>query len=186
MRQIVVLDACVLYPAHLRDFLLHMALQKLYEPKWSDQINDEWVRNVLNKRPDLSARNFDRLCSLMNDAFPNANVKGYKPLMNELILPDVDDIHVLAAAIKCDADAIVTFNIKDFPAKELAKYGVQAVHPDDFLRSIIEASPSQAVRAFGNHLANLKNPPIPTIEILEMFRKTNFKNTAALLENLMN
>lgn len=185
MRKVVVLDACVLYPAHLRDFLLHLAQQQLFVPKWTDQINDEWVRNVLNNRPELSVSNFERLRSLMNDAFPNANVKGYKPLMKGLILPDVDDIHVLATAIKCDADAIITFNLKDFPPKELAKHGIQAVHPDDFLVSKIESSPLKAVQAFENQLKNLKNPPLTANDVLELFSKTNLVYTKKLLENLI-
>lgn len=100
MRKIVVLDACVLYSAPLRDLLLHLAQQKLYKPRWSDRINDEWIRNVLKKRPDLNERSFDRLRFMMNDTFPRANVKGFEPLSKGLYLPDADDIHVLAAAIK--------------------------------------------------------------------------------------
>jgi hypothetical protein len=105
--------------------------------------------------------------------------------MKGLNLPDVDDIHVLATAIKCDADAIITFNLKDLPSKELAKHGIQAVHPDDFLVSIIEASPLQTVQAFENQIVQLKKPPITADEILEKFRKSNLKNTANLLENLL-
>lgn len=185
MRKVVVLDACVLYPAHLRDFLLHLAQQKLYEPKWTDQINDEWVRNVLKNRPDLSASNFDRLRSLMNGAFPNSNVKGYKPLMKGLSLPDVDDIHVLASAIKCDAAEILTFNIKHFPSKELVKHGIRAVHPDDFLAHLIEAEPLIALMAFENQITHLKRPPIAADDILEMLRLSNMRNSANLLEKLI-
>lgn len=98
MRKIVILDACVLYPAPLRDFLLYLAQQKLYKPRWSDPINDEWIRNVLKNRPDLSVSSFNRLRLMMNDAFPQANVSDFEHLLNTLHLPDGDDIHVLAAA----------------------------------------------------------------------------------------
>lgn len=62
----VVLDACVLYPAPIRDLLLHMANEGLYRPKWSDQIQDEWVRNLLLNRPDLSAGQLQQTTQAMN------------------------------------------------------------------------------------------------------------------------
>ena len=49
-----ILDACVLYPAPLRDFFMRLAVS-LYQPKWTDDIHEEWIRNVLDDRPDLSA-----------------------------------------------------------------------------------------------------------------------------------
>lgn len=185
MRKTVVLDACVLYSAPLRDFLLYLAQQKLYKPRWSDRINDEWIRNVLKKRPDLDDRSFERLRFMMNDTFPRANVKGYELLSTGLFLPDADDIHVLAAAIKSNADFIVTFNLKDFPSKELAKHGLKVAHPDDFLMSVIEEFPVKATQAFINQLEHLKNPPIAVDEILEKFRKANLNNTANFIENLL-
>lgn len=69
MPKIVILDACMLYSSPLRDFLLHLAQQKLYKPRWSDRINDEWIRNVLKNRRDLNEQSFDRLRIMMNDAF---------------------------------------------------------------------------------------------------------------------
>lgn len=185
MRKIVILDACVLYSAHLRDFLLYLAQQKLYKPRWSDLINDEWIRNVLRNRPDLTPNSFKRVRFLMDDSFPQANVKGFEHLMKELSLPDRDDVHVLAAAIQSKADFIVTFNIKDFPAKNLAKHGIKAIHPDDYLASLIEEYPVKAANAFMNQVEHLKNPPITAGEILENFRKTHLNKTAALLENLI-
>lgn len=85
MRKTVVLDACVLYSAPLRDLLLHLAQQKLYKPRWSDRINDEWIRNVLKNRSDLSEHSFHRLRLLMDEAFPNANVKDYDQFMGGCI-----------------------------------------------------------------------------------------------------
>lgn len=57
---IAVLDACVLYPAPLRDFLLHLATQKLYQPKWSDIIHDEWTRSLLKNREDLNVKSWKK------------------------------------------------------------------------------------------------------------------------------
>ena len=185
MRKIVVLDACVLYSAPVRDYFLYLAQQKLYEPRWSDQINDEWIRSIIKNRPDLTAGSFDRMRSMMNETFPRANVTGYEQLSIGLKLPDKDDLHVLAAAIKSNASLIVTFNIKDFPSKELARHGIEAIHPDKYLTSLIKASPIKSTQAFISQVDNLKNPPILVDELLDKFRKTNLHNTATLLENLL-
>ncbi|MCH8487581.1 MAG: PIN domain-containing protein [Candidatus Cyclonatronum sp.] len=185
MRKTVILDACVLYSAPLRDFLLHLAQQKLYKPRWSDRINDEWIRNVLKNRSDLSEYSFYRLRLLMDEAFPNANVKDYDQFMEGLSLPDQGDIHVLAAAIKAKADFIVTFNIKDFPYRELIKHGLKSLHPDEFLTSLIKGSPVTATQAFLNQVEHLNKPPIPATELLDIFRNSNIQNSANLLENLL-
>lgn len=116
-----VLDACVLYPAPIRDLLLHLANAELYTPKWTDRIHDEWLRNLILNRPDLEATKLERTIREMKNAFPDSGVENYESLILSLQLPDEDDRHVLAAAIRCKADVIVTFNVKDFPAKDLAQ-----------------------------------------------------------------
>ncbi|AGA34951.1 hypothetical protein TVNIR_3315 [Thioalkalivibrio nitratireducens DSM 14787] len=114
MRFIALLDACVLYPAPLRDFLLRLATTGLFAARWTERIHDEWSRNLLEKRPELAAQ-LDRTRRLMNDAVADSMVGGYDALVDSLNLPDSDDRHVLAAAIHCHAQAIITFNLKDFP-----------------------------------------------------------------------
>jgi predicted nucleic acid-binding protein len=185
MHKRVVLDACVLYSPHLRDFLLHLAIQNLYRPRWTDRINDEWIQNLLKKRLDLNIESFERLRFVMNNAFPKANVKGYEFLIEGLNLPDKNDRHVLAAAIKCKAETIITFNIRDFPEAELSKYSIRVEHPDDFITSEIEEHPIKAVQAFMNQVEQLKHPPITTSQILDKFRRTHLIKTANLLEALL-
>jgi hypothetical protein len=63
---IALYDACVLYPAPLRDLLMHMALTDLYRAKWTNAIHEEWIRNVLANRPDLTRQQLERTCELMN------------------------------------------------------------------------------------------------------------------------
>lgn len=111
----VVLDACVLYPSLLRDLLMYLGLTGLYQPKWSAIIEDEWQRNLIKDRADLQLDKIKRTGQLMNRALPDAMVTGFEPLMTGINLPDVDDRHVVAAAIRCNAEIIVTFNLKDFP-----------------------------------------------------------------------
>ena len=111
----VVYDASVLYPAPLRDFLMWLALADLFQARWTNEIHQEWIRNVLKNRPDLTLIQLDRTKNLMNSNVRDALITGYEPLIPTLILPDINDRHVLAAAIHGRADFIVTFNLKDFP-----------------------------------------------------------------------
>jgi hypothetical protein len=130
----VVYDACVFYPAPLRDLLMRLALTDLYRARWSEQIHDEWINAVLRNRPDLSRAQLERTRSLMNAHVRDALVDGYQSLIPTLELPDPDDRHALAAAIKCGADLIGTFNLDDFPDEALARsYSLGACHPDPFL-----------------------------------------------------
>ncbi len=114
-----ILDACVLYPAPLRDFFMHLALLDTFRARWTQTIHDEWMRNVLQNRPDLRREQLGRTRELMNAHVRDCLVEDYEGLIDTLELPDANDRHVLAAAIRAKADAVVTFNLKDFP-KNLA------------------------------------------------------------------
>lgn len=92
-------DACVLYPAPLRDFLLRLAMTELFRARWSDHIHGEWMNGVVRNRPDIPIEQLDRTRKLMNQAVPDCLVTGYEELMDSLQLPDPNDRHVLAAAI---------------------------------------------------------------------------------------
>ncbi len=94
------------------------------QARWTDDIHDEWIRNVLKNRQDLSAEQLGRTRQLMNRAVPDCLVTGYEAFIDGLELPDSDDRHVLAVAIQCHAGVIVTFNLKDFPPDTLDKYGI--------------------------------------------------------------
>lgn len=118
----VVYDACVMYPAALRDFLMHLAITNLFRARWTDRIHEEWIRNVLRDRPDLTARQLARTRQLMDENILDCLVTGYESLIPTLSLPDPNDRHVLAAAIRCGANSIVTFNTKDFPKKSLEPF----------------------------------------------------------------
>jgi len=167
----VVLDACVLYPAPIRDLLLHMAAEDLYSPKWSKRIHKEWIRNLIANRPDLDKTNLYRTQKLMDDAFPEAVVRNFSGLEKKLSLPDPDDNHVLAVAVKSRASKIVTFNLKDFPAKKLSPHYVKAVHPDSFIVSLIQSDEEKVMRAFLNQVSNLKNPPLTLTQVLYVLRE---------------
>ena len=129
MSRIVLYNACVLYPAPLRDLLMRLALTGLFQARWTDRIHDEWTRNVLADRPDITAASLARGRGLMDQHVPDSLVTGYEPLIATLTLPDPDDRHVLAAAVHGGAGFIVTFNLSDFPASVLSQYHIEAIDP---------------------------------------------------------
>lgn len=180
---VALLDANVLYPAPVRDILLHLADANLFQPKWSDQIQQEWTRNLLINRPDLNQQSLDRTITAMNRAFPDANVTRYSSLIQELTLPDEDDRHILAAAIKGKATQIITANMKHFPAKYLKEHNIIPVHPDAFVSDLIITNKESALEAFEKMISKLKNPPRSPEEVMQSLDKCELKKSVELLKN---
>lgn len=114
---------------------------------------------MLRERSDLKQEQLDRTSQLMNAHVRDALVNNFEDLIPSLILPDPDDRHVLAAAIRISADLILTFNIKDFPAESLAPYGIEACRPDPFLVDQPDLDPQTVCLAARLHRASLRNPP---------------------------
>ena len=139
MRFIAVYDADVLYPNTLRDLLIRIAqLPHLVQAKWTEKILDEVTDNLRKNMPDITAEKTNRLRQLMNTAVRDCLVSGYEPLIAALDLPDPNDRHVLAAAIRAKAQIIVTKNLRDFPAERLAPWDIKAKSPDSFVRDQID------------------------------------------------
>jgi len=179
----VLYDACVLYPAPLRDLLVWLGLSGRFRARWSRAIHEEWKRNLLRKRPDLSRERLDRTSDLMDKAIPDCLVEGYKDLMVDLHLPDSDDQHVLAAAIHGEASVIVTFNLRDFPHEALAPFGIEALHPDDFILNLLERDAVAVISAARHQRAQLVHPSFDTDHYLEMLRKQGLIKTVEVLTN---
>lgn len=184
-RIIAVLDANVLYPAPLRDFLLRLAEAELFIPKWSDDIHGEWTRNLLKNRPDIKAAQLERTCQAMDSAFEEANVKGYKNLISELNLPDKDDRHVLAVAIRAGASLIVTFNKKDFPARSVKLHSIEIKNPDEFIVNFLKTNVSKVLEAFTKLVNALRKPPLTPDQVLKAFENCSLIETAALLRKTL-
>jgi predicted nucleic acid-binding protein len=166
------LDACVLYPAPVRDLLLWLADNELYKPVWTEEINGEWIRKLLSNRTDLKEESLRGAISAMNEAFPDANTTDYSTLIDALNLPDKDDRHVLAAAIRSNSDVIVTLNVKDFPDNVVKTYDIEIQTPDNFIAGLIELNEKAALQAFQNQVRNLKNPPQSAEQVLDTLEKT--------------
>jgi predicted nucleic acid-binding protein len=181
----VVYDACVLYPAPLRDLLMWLALSGLFRAKWTEQIHEEWISNVLEKRPDLNRKQLERTKQLMNQNVHDCLVTGYEQLIEGLELPDLNDRHVLATAIKSNAQVIVTFNLKDFPHQNLTKYEISAQHPDELILDLINLNSEIVCQAVNNQLNTLKNPPMTLEELLNILEKQQLLKSVELLRKLL-
>jgi len=171
-------DSCVLYPAPLRDFLMWLALSGRFRARWSAAIHEEWTRNLQQNRPDISAKQIERTVALMNAAVPDAMVTEYEMLIDGLELPDPDDRHVLAAAIRCNASVIVTFNERDFPAASIAPFGIEAQHPDAFVDYLFDLDPAAVVGAARKQRSELRAPTINVDEFLNMLQRQGLARTA--------
>lgn len=139
--------------------MLTLAEAELFRPLWSQAILDEVRRNVIAKRK-VDPAMFDRTLALMNAAFNGAMVDGWQPIAVGLELPDPDDRHVLAAAIAGGAQAVVTFNLVDFPAKQLEPHNVNAVHPDAFLLDQLDLAPARVLNALARQAQRFRKPPM--------------------------
>ncbi|MGK0674560.1 MAG: PIN domain-containing protein [Halothiobacillaceae bacterium] len=177
----VVYDACVLYPAPLRDLLMHLALSDLYRARWSERIHDEWMRNVLANRPDLSREQLERTRALMDAHVRDCLVTGFEHLIPVIDLPDPDDRHVVAAAVHCGASLIVTFNLDDFPAETLKPYNLAAQHPDDFIVDLLDLHPAAVLEAAAHHRRSLRQPPKSAEEYLDTLLSQGLTQTAAFM-----
>lgn len=176
----VIYDACVLYPAPLRDCLMRLALTDLFKARWTDQIHQEWM-NALLREGKFTQERLMRVRDLMDAHVRDAKVTGYEDLIDTLQLPDPKDRHVLAAAIRCNADAIVTFNLKDFPAAVLAQYEIDVIHPDDFIYYQIDMAPAHCCEALRKQRLALQNPAFTIDEFLATLQKQQLPQTVSKL-----
>ncbi|WP_085032997.1 PIN domain-containing protein [Ensifer aridi] len=160
---VAVYDACVLYPFHLRNVLIQYAFDGLVEARRTDDIHDEWMRNLAANTPALPIERLEATRDRMKSVLPEADVTNYRPLVESLKLPDPDDRHVLAAAIAGKASVIVTWNLKDFPARDLLPYGVTSQSPDDFLSDLHAVFPDALISSVNSARRNLRKTT-PSVE----------------------
>ena len=175
-------DANVLYSATLRDTLMHLALSTLVEAKWTAAIQAEWLRHIIQNRPDLERSKLERTQALMNYAVPNALVDGFEVLIETLELLDPADRHVLAAAIHCNAQMIVTANLKDFPRKALEPFGLEALHPDEFICRLLEINAAAVIAALKLQREAMKYPAMNADAFLQMLEQQGLKSVTERLK----
>ena len=164
----VVLDTCVLYPAHLRDTLLRLAERDLYQILWSADIIEELHRNLVEA--GFGDEAVDHLCDEMQSAFPDAEVSGYRSLLDSMTC-DPKDRHVLATAVRSNAAAIVTFNLNDFPDSSVDPYEIDVIHPDGFLLDLLDLAPSIVIAELEQQAAANRREPKTLSGLLDALRR---------------
>ncbi|MBL9088563.1 MAG: PIN domain-containing protein [Planctomycetia bacterium] len=180
----VLYDACVLHPAPLRDLLVRIAATGVVRARWTEQILDECFESILRVRPDLNAEALRRTRELMTEAVPDCLVRGYEDLVGGLKLPDADDRHVLAAAIRAGAEVIVTANLADFPSSVLSTFQIEAKHPDDFVLETIGLAPALVVQVLVEQAGALKRPPRTVEDLLDVLQNAGMARTVAKVREL--
>lgn len=163
----MVLDACLLYPAGLRSLMMWLAVHDAIRPRWTDEIHAEWIRNVLANRPDLLPGQLERSRTLMVSHVEDCLVTGSENLIPPLVLPDPNDRHVLAAAIAAEADAIITWNLRDFPERSLTEFGIGILTPDQLVSDLPRENSELVIRAMKEHRSSLRHSPRTTADYLD-------------------
>ncbi|RYZ13346.1 MAG: PIN domain-containing protein [Comamonadaceae bacterium] len=154
-----------------------LALSGRFRARWTALIHEEWVRNLLKNRPELGPDPLRRTVALMNKAVPDALATGYESLICGLDLPDPDDRHVLAAAIRCNAGVIVTFNERGFPAEVVSAFGIEIQHPDEFIDNLFDLDQAAVVAAARKQRCTLKTPPIDVDRYLDILLRQGLSRT---------
>lgn len=178
---VAVYDASVLYPHTLRDLLIRIAQSGLVRAKWTERILDEVFTAIARNRPDLDPDRLTRTRGLMNSAVRDWRVVGYEALIPSFELPDPDDRHVVAAAVRAGAQVIVTSNLKDFPEKELQKYDIDPLSPDEFVRAQLDLSRDAVYAALQQIADSWRNPPGTIDDVLDRLERSGLALSVAEL-----
>ena len=180
-RRVALLDANVLFPFRKRDILLRFHHTGLFRARWTARILDEWTRNLLERKPHLE-RSVRAQRQAMREHFAAALVTGFEPLIGTLELPDANDCHVLAAAIRCGAQYVVTDNLADFPAGVLAPFDIEAIGADAFLSRTFDLYPSEALGVLSTLREAYRNPPFTPSEFVRDLTAKGLPRLAARTE----
>ncbi len=136
------------------------------------------------ERRDLTRDNLEKTRDAMDSAFPDSNITNYEEIANNLSLPDDRDKHVLAAAIRANADVIVTFNLKHFPSEHLKLYDVEAQSPDEFITNLISLDEVKSLQALKNQVKSLRNPPRSMEDVLQVLENCGLRNSVSYLKRI--
>jgi predicted nucleic acid-binding protein len=168
---VAVFDACILYPFHLRNALVQAAVDRLVEACWTDEMHDEWIRNLAARAPAVPIERLQNTRQLMNEALPRALVSGYENHISLVNLPDPNDRHVVAAGIAAGASIILTWNVRDFPAKELKKLGLRRETPDVFLSGLYDKVPDLTISSLANARRNLTKSRVSAPDFINVLNR---------------
>lgn len=188
---VVVYDACVLHPAVTRDLLYRLATTGFFQAKWSDRIITEAVRSVVARAAErgspLTGEQADHLKDRMLYGVPDALVAGFEDLEGGIELPDPDDRHVVAAAVRAGAQVIVTDNIRDFPAGLLGPLGLEVVTPDGFVVNVMDlpGGVDAMLYVLEAQAAALKRPARSVVDIVDGLERAGLVEAVRRIRGLL-
>ncbi|MFP5489939.1 MAG: putative toxin-antitoxin system toxin component, PIN family [Bacteriovoracia bacterium] len=172
-----VIDTNVLYSSMARDILLWLATYDLFQPVWSEKILQE-LYFALKKLPKTERV---KLITRLKEVFPDALIEQL-PETGTIHLPDEDDLHIVACALASNAATIITFNLKDFPADELAP--IKAISPDDFCLNLLEQNDLMGIKAITIHWRGYQNPKISWEEYTARLNRARLHKLSRKLKKL--
>lgn len=162
---VAVLDANVLYPQELRDTLIRAGQKDLYHMRWTHEILEEMRRNLVKRGRSTEIKSA-RLVGILQNMRESLIVADYQALI-PVMQNDPKDRHVLAAAVICGANVIVTENLRDFPPTALAPYEMEALSPDTFLNWLNDEDPGMMMQVIQEQAADNQYPPLSVADILQ-------------------
>jgi PIN domain len=175
---IFVFDASILYPFHLRNIVVQFAVDRLVDARWTDEIHDEWIRNLAADMPGIPIERLQITRKLMNDALPDATVTGYRAHLEDIALPDPNDRHVVAAAIAAGASGILTWNLRDFPTMELRRHGLVRRNPDDLFTDLYDGAPDLTVASLASARRNLTKTRFSASDFIDVMKNQKLARLA--------
>lgn len=180
-------DANVLYASAPRDILIELALAGIIQLRWSRTILDELAVALVRTRPEYTTAKAARLVAVMIEALPDAMTAPPEQTSDVFELLDSGDVHVVAAAWHGECEAILTFNLKDFPSDALAKLDqpLAAKHPDAFLVELLTTNAAAVLATIENVRQNLTNPPMAPGVYADALARAALPQTAELLRHLL-
>ncbi|MXW59842.1 MAG: PIN domain-containing protein [Acidimicrobiia bacterium] len=180
MAFVAMYDASVLHPGSLRDLLVRLGQSGLFQAKWTEVALQEAFATIIDEQPELEQR-LEQTRQLMADSIPDATVRGYEPLIPSLELSTTYYRHVLAAAIACNAQVIVTSNPRSFPDEEIARYNIEAQTPDEFVVNVFELAPARVVGIVQDQAAALTNHETGFDDLLDRLRAVGLPRPIAAI-----
>ena len=177
-----VFDSCILYPFHLRNIIVQAAVDRLVEARWTDEIHDEWIRNLMVQVPAIPMERLQITRQLMNRALPTATIGGYEEHIPRVTLPDPDDRHIVAAGIAANASLVLTWNLRHFPANELKKFGLRRMTPDAFLSGLFDKIPDPVISSLANARRNLSKTRVSASDFIYILERQKLVQVAKRVE----
>ena len=167
---VAICDACVLYPFHQRNILVQASVEGLYDARWTEEIHDEWMRNLITNIPAIPLERLHATRRLMEVALPAALVGDFHHHIGSVTLPDPADRHVVAAAIEAKASHILTWNLRDFPVDAVKKHGLVRKTPDEFLAGLYDQAPDLVLASLVNARGNLSKSGVSAQDFLDLLK----------------